>query len=440
MIVVSKFGGSSVSDAKQFKKVKDIILAGEERKAIVISAVGKSKEKAENKITDLLYLLHAHLVYGVDYKGIYNSIKERFINIRNELCIDVDLNQEFDNLEKEFSKNISKDYLVSRGEYFTSMLMAKYIGYKFIDAKDVIHFLYDGSLDIKKTDEDINNALLKFERIIIPGFYGSYPNKMIKILSRGGSDVTGSIVSKAVNASLYENWTDVSGILVTDPKIVINPVKIKEITYDELRELSYMGANVLHEETIFPVQELNIPIKILNTNYPEEEGTIITNKCLENSKIITGIAGKKNFSSFNIVKKEHYNKLDLIRKVLDVFSKYQVNIEHIPTGIDSFSVVVSTMETEKVYFDLISDLNSLEGVSKMNVENEIALIAVVGRNMATKPGTSGKIFEVLGKNKINVKMIAQGANEINIIVGVSNIDFEKTIEVIYNNVYVDENY
>lgn len=432
MIVVSKFGGSSLADSSQFKKVKDIILSDNKRKIVVLSAPGKRNEN-DNKVTDLLYLLGAHLKYGVDYHNIYQSIKERFIEIRDDLKIPFNIEEELELLEKTFSKSINEEYLVSRGEYLTSKMFAAYIGYSFIDATKVIFFNYDGTLKNDETAKAIEEVLKEKEKLIIPGFYGAYPNGAVKLFSRGGSDITGSVVAKAINASLYENWTDVSGILVADPKIVLNPKPIKEITYDELRELSYMGASVLHEETIFPVQELNIKIKILNTNFPEGEGTIITNDCLDNKQIITGISGKKDFSSFNIVKNRQASKIGLIKEVLEIFARYQVNIEHIPTGIDSFSVVVSTSEVDKCYYDLISELNHNKSIAKIEVEKEIALIAVVGRNMATKPGTSGKIFALLGQNNINIKMIAQGANEINIIVGVDNKDFEKTIKTIYDN-------
>ena len=432
MVKVTKFGGSSLADSYQFKKVKDIIFADSLRKVVVVSAPGK-RNKDDNKITDLLYLLEAHLKYGVDYKPIYKTIKDRFFEIKNNNNISFDLDKEFEELEKHFNKNISEEFLVSRGENITAKLLASYLNYVFMDAQDLIKFKYDGTLDEIATNKAILEAFNKNNNLVIPGFYGAYPNGSIKLLSRGGSDVTGAIVSSAISASLYENWTDVSGIKVVDPKIIANPKQINEITYDELRELSYMGASVLHEETIFPVQELNIPIKILNTNAPNEEGTTIYQNCQDKETIITGIAGKKDFTSFNIVKNRLSSKADLILKVLQIFNKFHINVEHIPTGIDTFSVVVMTSELDKCYFDLLGELNKLEDINKLDVEGEIALVAVVGRNMALKPGTSGKIFALLGENDINIKMIAQGANEINIIVGVKNSDFEKTIKVIYEN-------
>ena len=432
MVKVSKFGGSSLSSSEQFKKVKDIVLSDPLRKVVVVSAPGK-RSSEDNKITDLLYLLCANIKYKVDYSMILNLIKERYFSIRDGLKIDYDLEKEFSSLEELLTKKLSEEYIVSRGENLCAKLFASFIGYKFVDAIDIMKFNYDGSLNSELTSSLIKKALEENDGIVIPGFYGAYPNGSVKLFSRGGSDVTGAIVSSALEASVYENWTDVSGIKMCDPKIVENPKGISEITYDELRELSYMGASVLHEETIFPVQELNIPIYILNTNAPKEKGTIITKTCKDTTTLITGIAGRKDFTSFNFVKSRTSNKIDLIRLVLDIFNKYNVNIEHIPTGIDSFSVIVDSSEVEKCYFDLISKLRSIEDINKLDVEGDIALVAVVGRNMALKPGTSGKIFAILGNNDINIKMIAQGANEINIIVGVSNIDFEKTIKVIYDN-------
>lgn len=434
MIKVCKFGGSSLASSSQFEKVKNIIISDKRRKAVVVSAPGK-RFKEDNKVTDLLYLLCAHLKYGVDYSSIFNIIKDRFIKIKEELNIDYDLEKEFDELEKDFSKNSKEEFIVSRGEFLTAKLLAAFIGYKFIDASLIMKFNYDGSLNNEESFKLIKKALDENDKIVIPGFYGAYPSGDIKLFPRGGSDVTGAIVSSALGAEVYENWTDVSGILVADPKIIDNPKRISEITYDELRELSYMGASVLHEETIFPVQELSIPINILNTNNPTDKGTIITKDCKDKNTIITGIAGKKDFTSFNITKSRGSSKANLIRLVLDIFSKYDVNIEHIPTGIDSFSLVVPGSEVERCYYDLIGELKKIDDITKLDVEKEIALVAVVGRNMALKPGTSGKIFAILGSNNINIKMIAQGANEINIIVGVKNNDFEKTVKVIYDNMF-----
>ncbi len=298
MLKVVKFGGSSLSCATQFEKVKNIVLGNPERKIVVCSALGK-RDKEDTKITDLLYILHAHLKFSVPYQDIWDMIYNRFVGVRDELKISYDIKSDLDALKAELNKNISQDYLVSRGEYLTSKLMAAYIGYTFVDAKELLRYNYDGKLDDILTEKNVKLAFSKYEKIVVPGFYGAFPNNSVKLLSRGGSDVTGAILAKCLNVSVYENWTDVSGILAADPRIVKNPKSIKEVTYAELRELSYMGASVLHEETVFPVQELNIPINIKNTNDPENPGTMILNECTDESNLVTGIAGKKDFYSFN---------------------------------------------------------------------------------------------------------------------------------------------
>ena len=432
MLVVAKFGGSSVANTSQFQKVKAIVEAKENRKVIIVSALGK-KEKGDSKITDLLYLLHAHLRYSVPHDNVFSMIKDRFYQIKENLHLQIDLESEFSQLSKELNKELSVEYLASRGEYITSKMMAEYLGYTFVDAKDLITFDYSGLVNYEKTEKAINEVYQKYQKIIIPGFYGAYPNGAIKTFSRGGSDITGAIVAKVLDATVYENWTDVSGILMADPKIINNPKRINQITYNELRELSYMGASVLHEETVFPVQEGNIPINILNTNEPDNPGTIITENCDDATQIITGIAGKKNFTSFTITKTHNADKLDVIRNTLSIFHKYKVSVEHIPSSIDSFSVVVANSDVEKCIYDLVSEINKDGGIKNITVDNDISLIAVVGRNMVTKPGISGKVFGIIGNENINIKMIAQGAQELTIIVGVSNKDFEKTIKAVYDH-------
>lgn len=430
-MIITKFGGSSLASAKQFMKVKDIVLADDDRRVVVVSACGK-RSKEDSKLTDLLYLLHAHLKYSVPYDHVWNMIVERYFEIKKELNLKIDLDLLFNNFKKELHKEISLDYLVSRGEYFTALLMSEYLGFEFLDSKDLISFNYDGSINDEKTGMLIKKAY-HGERVVIPGFYGAYPNGAIHLLSRGGSDITGSLVAKALNATMYENWTDVSGILMADPRVVDNPRPIKQITYSELRELSYMGANVLHEETIFPVSELNIPINIKNTNAPLDPGTIITNSCDDHTSIITGISGKKNFTSFTVNKTFLANKSSLINQVTSLFIKYNLNIEHIPTSIDSFSVIVSSEEVERCIYELVSEIKKLDGVLGVKVEDQMALVAVTGRNMLDRPGSASKIFEVVASNCINIRMIAQGSQELTIIVGVDNSDFEKAIRAIYDS-------
>lgn len=436
MLIVTKFGGSSCADSKQFMKVKAIIEADPLRRVVVVSALGK-RNKTDNKITDLLYLLAAHIKYGVDYSNILKMIYDRYMEIKKDLNLKIDLEQEFSVIEKSIKNKATEEYLVSRGEYLCAKMMAEYLNFDFADAYDLIKFKYDGTVDDEKTNIQINERIIAYPKIVVPGFYGAYPNGRIKLFSRGGSDITGSLLAKALNATKYENWTDVSGILMADPKIIDNPKRIKEVTYEELRELSYMGASVLHEETIFPIQDLNIPIHILNTNRPEDEGTIICKEATESSQVITGISGKKNFTSFTIIKDRTANKMHVIQDCLEVFRRFNVTIEHIPTSIDSFSLVVESKQLEKQMYDIISELKKNKDVVDVDMDEDVALVAVVGRNMVTRPGISAKIFSIFGREQINIKMIAQGAKEINIIVGISNNDFNKSIKAIYSNMILE---
>ena len=431
MLAVAKFGGSSLSCATQFEKVKNIVLSDPKRKIVVCSALGK-RDSNDTKITDLLYILHAHLKYSVPYEDIWKMLYDRFVGVQADLKISYDIKNDLDQLKSELNKNISQDYLVSRGEYLTSKLMASYIGYEFVDAKELLRYSYDGKLDEALTEKNVKLAFSKYGRIVVPGFYGAYPNNSIKLLSRGGSDVTGAILAKCLNVTVYENWTDVSGILAADPRIVKNPRAIKEITYSELRELSYMGASVLHEETVFPVQELNIPINLKNTNDPENPGTMIMNESSDESNIVTGLAGKKDFLSFNIAKDHMSNEVGFMRKALSIFEKYDVSIEHVPSGIDSFSVVVNESSVDKCKYELITDLKK-DLDCTVTLESDLALVAIVGRNMAKRSGVCATIFQALGQEKINVKLLAQGPSELNIIIGVSSSDYEKTLIALYDN-------
>ncbi len=436
MIKVVKFGGSSLADAKQFQKVKQIIENDDARRFVIVSATGRV-HKEDNKITDLLYLCHAHLKYHVNCDSIFQMIEERFLSIQKELNLKYPIAKDLNNLKEAMNQNIPLDYLVSRGEYLTAKLMAEYLGYTFLDAKDLIYFSYDGKIDFLKTKSMMEHALQANERFVIPGFYGAMPDGQVKIMARGGSDITGAIIAKIVHADVYENWTDVSGILMGDPRIIHEPKRIDTITYSELRELSYMGANVLHEDAIFPVKEENIPINIRNTNEPDNPGTLIMEASDETlpdlDSPITGIAGRKNFTVVAIYKNHMSNEVGIIRRALSVFEKYQISIEHIPSGIDSFSVVVNSADIKDRIYEIVAELKTECRSDQVKVIDGIALIATVGRHMSSRPGISGQLFAVLGKNDINIRMIAQGSDEINIIVGVENKDFEKTTRVIYEH-------
>ena len=437
MLKITKFGGSSVASAEQFKKVKNIIESDPARRFVVISAVGKRNAK-DNKITDLLYLCHAHIEYHVDYLPLFRMIEQRFLEIKQELGLSVPIEAELQQLETRLPE-LSLDELVSRGEYFTSKLMADYLGFPFVDAKDVISMRYDGTFNYEDTSEKLKTVLSTCRQFVMPGFYGSTPDGHVRVMPRGGSDITGSILARCLHADVYENWTDVSGFLMADPRIVKNPKNIDRITYSELRELSYMGAGVLHEDAVYPIRKSNIPIHILNTNRPQDPGTIILGSIPEDDggPIITGIAGKKDFCAVEIYKKHMSNSVGVVRKALSIFEKYNVSIEHIPSGIDSFSVVVHAEDVRSNIYEIIADIKEELKTDDIRLVEGIALIATVGRNMNRRPGTSGRLFGALGTSGVNIRMIAQGSDEINIIVGVENKDFEKAISIIYHN-FVEE--
>lgn len=435
MIKVCKFGGSSVADAGQFLKIKNIVKSDKARKFVVVSAVGKAN-RDDHKITDLLYVLYSHVKYGVDYESIMKIVEDKYNAIKNELGLSVDLEAEFNEIRKNLNKHCDVDYVVSRGEYLSAKLMADYLGGIFVDAKDVIFFGYDNKFYFDK----IEKALEKYEGsdkvIVVPGFYGSLPNGKIRCMSRGGSDITGAVIANVVNASVYENFTDVSGIMVADPRIVDEPVSVKRITYAELREMSYMGASVLHDEAIFPVKAKNIPLNILNTNDPSHPGTMIMDNCDEYDEkeeplVISGITGKKGFSSIFIAKSHIASEVGVLKEALDVISKYNISVESVATGIDSFSIVVESEKVENDLYDLMNNLGKVLETDNITIEDNMAMVAIVGRKLKNYKGFSGKLFSTLGKNDINIKLISQTSDEISIILGVDEKDFEKTINVVY---------
>ncbi len=432
MLKVAKFGGSSVAGAEQFKKVKAIIEADPSRRIVVSSAAGK-RDSSDHKLTDLLYLCHAHITYGVSCDDIIGTIRSRFADIRDELHLQYDVEGDFDKLLPRLNRDMGVDELVSRGEYFTSRLLAEYLGYRFVDAADCVFFGLDGQIDREKTYAAIGNALAQYERILIPGFYGKLPTGKIKVMSRGGSDISGALAAAAVNADVYENWTDVSGILMADPRIVENPAPISTITYAELQELAFMGASVLHEDSISPVKEKGIALNIRNTNRPQDPGTMIVEEVEEDGeqeRFITGIAGRRNFTVLTI-KKRPMNANEALRQALDILDRYHVAVEHITLGLDSFALVASTAALGDSVYDVIADMQKAIRPDDVNVKEGISLVATVGRKMTSRPGTSGRLFHALGKSGINIRTIAQGADELSIIVGVENADFEKAIKVLY---------
>ena len=438
MIKVAKFGGSSVANAEQFRKVKSIVKADDERRFVVVSASGKRFD-GDNKLTDLLLLVNAHLEYHVDCTTLLKDIEQRFVDIRDELGLKYPIEEKFE----EFSsviKSLSPEYIVSRGEWFTGRLMAEYLGIPFLDAADVIVFHHDGTVDMERTATYVRDAVARLGTFVLPGFYGSTVDGTVKLFERGGGDITGAILARCLDAGLYENWTDVSGFMAADPRIVDDPRSIHRITFDEMRELSYMGASVLQEEAIFPVREVGIPIQIKNTNDPEARGTVIRETAAERERehLITGIAGKKDFMSVHIQKAHMSNSVGFLKRALAIFERYGVSVEHVPTGVDSFGVVVNGADVKDSIYSITSDLQHELKPDSISVIDKLALISVVGRNMSRRAGTSGRIFGVLGEAGINIRMITQSSKEISIILGVNNDDFKRAIGVIYENFVANE--
>ena len=432
---VVKFGGSSMADAGQYRKIRDILLADPERRIVIVSSAGK-RFKADHKITDLLYLCHAHTQYGVDCSNVFDMIASRYLEIRDDLGIRLDLESEFADLKRRLdARQVSQDELASRGEYFSAKLMAAYLGFEFVDAADWIRFRFDGSVDQEATYANLQN-LVRGYGVVIPGFYGLMPDGKIRTFSRGGSDITGALAAAALDADVYENWTDVSGILMADPRIVDDPQTIPEVTYDELRELSYSGAQVLHEGTIFPVREKNIPLNIRNTNAPDDPGTMIREQFSGDSdpdRFITGITGKKDFTIVSLSKRGLSSEVGYLRKVLSVFERHNISIDYVPNGIDNVSVVLPTDAIASNLYAILGEIQAELEPDSLTVHDQIAVVAAVGRKMAFRPGISGKIFATLGQAGINIRMINQGPDELNIIFGVDNKDFAQAIRVLYNS-------
>ena len=432
MLKVAKFGGSSVAGADQFRKVKAIMDSDEARQIIVVSAAGK-RSGDDHKLTDLLYLCHAHLTYGVSCSDILSTIRERFVEIQEKLSLSYDVGAEFDRYSASLSKETSVDELVSRGEYFTAKLMAEYLGFKFVDAAECIFFGFDGQIDRVKTDAAIAAALKEHGKVLIPGFYGRLPTGKIKVMTRGGSDITGALAAAATDANVYENWTDVSGILMADPRIVDNPSPIAAITYAELRELAFNGASVLHEESVLPVKEKGIALNIRNTNRPQDPGTMIVESIAEeisDERFLTGIAGRKNFTIIT-VHKRNMNLSSTLRHTLEILDRYKVAVEHITLGLDSFALVASTAALGDAVYDVVADIRKTCRPDDVSLKDGIALVAAVGRKMTFRPGISGRIFKALGEHGVNIRTIAQGADELAITVGVENHKFETAIRVLY---------
>lgn len=432
---VVKFGGSSLADANQFIKVANIIKADEARRYVVPSAPGK-RFPQDTKVTDMLYACYDVAARGGDFSELFEAIAARYMEIVKELGLHIEsrLTRELSTIRMSFLARAGRDYAASRGEYLNGIVLAEYLGFAFVDAAEVIFFGEDGKLKLKETCIAVKERLSKVGNAVIPGFYGSMPNDTVKTFSRGGSDITGSIVAAAMGVDLYENWTDVSGFLVCDPRIVPNPEPILTITYRELRELAYMGAGVLHEDAIFPVRQAGIPINIKNTNRPDDVGTMI----VENAGVdtcpytITGIAGRKDFVTVYIEKDMMNSELGFGRRVLECFENCGVSFEHMPSGIDTMSIIVHRNEFEAKETQILKAIEDTCHPDKLEIDRDVALLAVVGRGMKSQRGTAARIFAALAHAKVNVKMIDQGSSELNVIVGVTNEDFETSVKAVYD--------
>lgn len=429
---VVKFGGSSLASAEQFKKVSNIIKGEADRRYVIPSAPGKRYSR-DTKVTDMLYECYDIAQSGEDYTGLLKEIRERYQEIIDGLRIQVSLDQEFETIADKFQEKAGVDYAASRGEYLNGIVLAEYLGFEFVDAAEVICFRQDGTLDAKKTDQALAKRLKSLEYAVIPGFYGSTPEGVVVTFSRGGSDITGSLVARAISADVYENWTDVSGFLVADPRIVENPEVIETITYKELRELAYMGATVLHEDAIFPVRKEGIPINIRNTNIPQDKGTLIVEgTCRKSKYTITGIAGKEGFASITIEKAMMNAEVGFGRKVLKVFEENEISFEHMPSGIDTMTIFVQQEGFEEKEQKVLAEIHRVVEPDHIELEADLSLIAVVGRGMRSTRGTAARIFSALAHAHVNVKMIDQGSSELNIIIGVRNHDFKNAIRAIYD--------
>ena len=430
---VVKFGGSSLADAEHFRQVADIIKADPARRFVVASAPGK-RFSADIKVTDMLYTCYNMIRNHEDITEYYQKIKDRYNGIIADLGLDFDISGELEYVKNAMMLRSGRDYAASRGEYLNSIILAKYLGFDFIDAENVIFFKENSTFDEEKTNEAMTEELKKHKNAVIPGFYGIMPNGTIKTFSRGGSDITGSIVARAASADLYENWTDVSGFMMADPRIIDNPCPISTITYRELRELSYMGATVLHEDAIFPVQKAGIPINIRNTNRPEDNGTMIvaSTDSYDKEHIITGIAGKKGFSVINIEKDLMHNEIGFCSRIFECLEDNEISFEHIPSGIDTMSIIIATASLEGKKEKLITSLQRNTKADSITVDDGLALIAVVGRGMKEAKGTAARVFMAASNADVNIKMIDQGSSELNIIIGVEESDYENALRAIYS--------
>jgi len=434
MRILTKFGGSSLSNAEGYQRVKEIILENKDRTMVVVSAPGKDSSHP-TKMTDLLMLLHAHIEYHIDYANLLDQIYQRYHNIEQALNIQSDFNQAFNTFKEALKKGLSKDEIASRGELFQAILMSAYLGFEWVDAKTIIKLGYDGEIDNKKTEEAILNHISNHQKVVIPGFYGATPDGSIRIFERGGSDLTGSILCQALKLKRYENWTDVDGLYVIDPKYVKEAKPIEKITFKELRELSYRGAEVIFQESLIPLEHSDISLIIKNTFNKDNKGTLIAANVEDKDTIITGMTASKDYVSLTLTKDSFIPLSNILKQVFELLNTYKIRTFHIPTGIDSLSLIISNKKVKDVYFDLLESLHKIPGIQSASFEEDLALIAVVGRNMAKIPGIAGKIFSTLGDASINIKVIAQASNEMSIMIGIKEEDLDRSMKTLYHAFY-----
>jgi len=435
-LIVTKFGGTSMASAAQLRKVAGIVLADPARRFVVPSAPGK-RFAGDTKVTDLLY--HCYDLADSDspaFRELFDKIRARYQSIIDDLGLKLDLSADFMTMQKRFLGRTGSDYAASRGEYLAGKVLAHYLGMEFIDAAEVVAFDVKGQLNAKLTQSLMSKRLAHAEYAVIPGFYGQMPDGSIKTFSRGGSDISGSLVARGCQADVYENWTDVSGFLVADPRIVKDPTPIRTVTYRELRELSYMGANVLHEDSIFPARKAGVPINIRNTNAPDDPGTMIVAEVTDaGPRTVTGIAGKKGFTIISVEKDRMNAEIGFGRRVLQVLEDFGLAFEHLPSGIDTMCVVINTKDLGDRKAAVLEALQAAVDPDNMECFDGVALIAVVGRNMRQSIGTAARVFKAVAAEKVNVRMIDQGSSELNLIIGVDETDFEKAIRAIYDEFY-----
>lgn len=430
---VAKFGGSSVADAAQFKKIKKIIEADPSRQAVIVSAIGKSAQEPV-KVTDMLLELELSLRNNGNYQVIFQKIADRVLKIRNDLRLTLPIEDDLDQIKQNLA-HCSHDYLISRGEYLTAKLMAEYLNFHFVDAKEILIF-NDHNFDYEKSQKRLQIIFNKYQHLVIPGFYGCNEDGSIHLMPRGGSDISGAIVSNLLNAELYENWTDVSGILMADPRIVNRSRKIDVLTYDELQELSYMGFNVFQEEAVRPVRQKKIPTKILNTNHPEEGGTLVVDSSAKklNDNLITGIAGKKDYTVITIKKYQLNKHLEILQKVLNVLQKFNLPVNYVSSGSDAFSFLYQQKEVNDKLQSIVSKLKDLCDLDSVEVNKDIALVAAVSLQLSKRPAIAGKILDYLDNSLINVQLVIQESHDIKVVFGVHNRDYERTIKKVYSDI------